>query len=58
MSRPSSVWPIVHIEIAVRRLVERLVVAWMSFAYVSSPGVPGMRPKNFSGVGIVSEAGR
>src|SRR3954469_10395080 len=30
----------------------------MSLAYVSSPGVPGIRPKNFSGVGIVSEAGR
>src|SRR5215831_7749952 len=29
----------------------------MSFAYVSSPGVPGMRPKNFSGDGTLSDAG-
>src|SRR5688572_1729492 len=30
----------------------------MSFAYVSSPGVPTMRPKNLSGVGTVADAGR
>src|ERR1700733_371595 len=29
----------------------------MSLAYVSSPGVPGIRPKNLSGDGTVSEAG-
>jgi hypothetical protein len=29
----------------------------MSFAYVSSPGVPGMRPKNLSGDGTLSLAG-
>src|SRR5690242_897332 len=30
----------------------------MSFAYVSSPGVPTMRPRNLSGVGTVLDAGR
>src|SRR6185503_7803799 len=30
----------------------------MSFAYVSSPGVPGMWPRNLSGVGTVADAGR
>src|SRR5688572_23721129 len=30
----------------------------MSFAYVSSPGVPTMRPKNLSGVGTLLDAGR
>src|SRR5690242_21482188 len=30
----------------------------MSFAYVSSPGVPTMRPRNLSGVGTVPDAGR
>src|SRR5215472_4663921 len=29
----------------------------MSFAYVSSPGLPGIRPRNFSGEGTVSDAG-
>src|SRR5258708_28814999 len=30
----------------------------MCFAYVSSPGVPTMRPRNLSGVGTVADAGR
>src|SRR5688572_901745 len=30
----------------------------MSFAYVSSPGVPTIRPRNLSGVGTVVDAGR
>src|SRR5688572_1010940 len=30
----------------------------MSFAYVSSPGVPTIRPRNLSGVGTVLDAGR
>src|SRR5829696_4632013 len=30
----------------------------MSFEYVSSPGVPTIRLKNFSGVGTVADAGR
>src|SRR5919199_2097006 len=30
----------------------------MSLAYVSSPGVPTIRPRNFSGVGTVLDAGR
>jgi hypothetical protein len=47
-----------HSRHAVRRLVERLVVAVDVLAYVSSSGVPTMRPRNFSGVGTVSEAGR
>src|SRR5579872_2298447 len=29
----------------------------MSSAYVSSPGVPGIRPRNFNGDGTLSEAG-
>jgi hypothetical protein len=31
---------------------------WIWLAYVSSPGVPTMRPLNWRGVGTVAEAGR
>ena len=58
MSRPSSVVPIFQVVIRGEAWSRAAKYRWMSLVYVSSPGVPTIRPRNLSGVGTFDDAGR